>query len=577
VTNSGYVSSNLATTVIGNNIVNSGVIGSAGMTAVAAVQDVRNTSGRIGGGDVVVQAGRDVIDETQTYGVANAFGSNTLTGSVTGTGVDAIGTISATGSAAVIAGRDVNLNGARIRTGGDATVLAGRDVNVGTTTLTSTQDVDTHDGLNGGHTRLTQNLGSAIVTGGSLVAVSGRDTTLTNATVRAGGDASMVAGGNLLVTAAKDTNTHSEQSMGGKQAQHISSSDDEAVQGSTVSAGGNVTLAAGQNGSGNLAILGSTVATDAGGGGVRLISTGDVSIGSVSETHDATSWSHNEHSGFLSKERATDAAGSHQVMALGSTVSGDTVTGVAGLDMTISGSTVAATHDVALAAAGNVSITTSQNTQATSSYYQKHESGIGTGGGIGFSVGSRTQTDTANDAQVTNTGSSVGSLNGSLNITAGKNLHVTGSDLVAAQNVTGTGANVTIDSAVDTMHHDETHEVKQSGFTLAIKAPVIDAVSNTNNQAHAASRSQDDRAAALHCTAWRRRAAQLIPLSRARRQRMRSRAARSRKRRSNSATAAATARARTPRTARPVAGQVSRRAAWLHLSRPATARRETAT
>jgi len=48
------------------------------------------------------------------------------------------------------------------------------------------------------------------------------------------------------------------------------------------------------------------------------------------------------------------------------------------------------------------------------------------------------------------------------------------------------------------MHHDETHEVKQSGFTLAIKAPVIDAVSNTVDQAHAASHSQDDRAAALH-------------------------------------------------------------------------------
>jgi filamentous hemagglutinin len=83
-------------------------------------------------------------------------------------------------------------------------------------------------------------------------------------------------------------------------------------------------------------------------------------------------------------------------------------------------------------------------------------------------------------------------------LAAGNNLHVTGSDLIAAQNITGTGANVAIDSAVDTMHHDETHEVKQSGFTLAIKAPVIDAVSNTIDQAHAAGASSDGRAAALH-------------------------------------------------------------------------------
>ncbi|SAL03728.1 cell surface protein [Caballeronia ptereochthonis] len=65
VNNGGHVKSDLATTIIGNNIVNGGIIGSGGTTAVVAVQDVRNVSGRIGGGDVVVKAGRDVINETR--------------------------------------------------------------------------------------------------------------------------------------------------------------------------------------------------------------------------------------------------------------------------------------------------------------------------------------------------------------------------------------------------------------------------------------------------------------------------------------------------------------------------------
>ncbi|CAB3797243.1 hypothetical protein LMG28138_04218 [Pararobbsia alpina] len=151
-----------------------------------------------------------------------------------------------------------------------------------------------------------------------------------------------------------------------------------------------------------------------------------------------------------------------------------------------------------LAADGNVKITTSQDTQTTSSDYQKHESGWGTSGGIGISVGSKTQADRSNTSQVTHIGSTIGSLNGNLNIAAGDHLHVSGSDLIAAKDVSGTGANVTIDAATDTMHHDETHEVKQSGFTLALKAPVLDALSNTVDQAHAASRSQDSRAAALH-------------------------------------------------------------------------------
>ncbi|MDR6407759.1 hemagglutinin repeat-containing protein [Paraburkholderia terricola] len=499
VNNSGHVSSNLATTIIGNNITNRGVIGSAGATAVAAVHDVRNTGGRIGGGDVVVQAGRDVVNETQTYGVSKSFGSNTLTGSVTGTGVDAIGTISATNSATVIAGRDVNLTGATIQAGGNAAIAAGRDLTVGTITLTSTRDVQTHDGLNGGHDRVTQNLGSAIVAGANLATVSGRDTTFTGATVQAGGDAAMVAGNNLTVTAAKDTHEHREQSMGGSLSHHMSSSYDESVQGSNVSAGGNVTLAAGQSGGGNLAILGSSVTTDAAGmGGVRLVSTGDVTIGGVGETHDSQRWSHDERSGFLSKQKTTDAASSHQVIAQGSTVSGDTVTGAAGHDMTVSGSTIAATHDVTLAAGNNLTINTAQDTSESSHFHQEVKTGLGSSGGVGISYGKVDQKDTTHDSSVTQNGSLVGSTGGSVNLSAGADLHVTGSDLIAARNVTGTGANVIVDAATGTSHHDEVHEVSKSGFTLAVKAPLLDAISNTVDQARAASHGQDDRAAALH-------------------------------------------------------------------------------
>jgi len=501
VNNSGHVVSDVATTIIGNNITNSGVIGSAGTTAVAAVQDVRNTSGLIGGKNVVVQAGRDVINETQTYGVSRTFGSNTLAGSVTGTAVDALGSISATGSATVIAGRDVTLTGAAIQAGGNVAVAAGRDLNLGTTTLTSTQDVQTKDGLNGGHDKVTQNLGSSIVAGGSLTTVSGRDTTLTDATLKAGGDAALVAGGNLTITAATDTHTHSEQSMGGEQSHHTSSSYDEAVQGSSVGAAGNITLAAGQGGNGNLSILGSSVATNADGGGVKLVSTGDVTIGSVSETHNAQTWSENNHSGFLSREKETDSTSSHRVIANGSTVSGDTVTGSAGHDMSITGSTVAATHDVTLSAGHDLTITTSQDTSESSHFHEDQKSGLGSSGGAGISYGQVDTKDTAHDGSTTNNASLIGSTDGSVHVSAGNDLHVTGSDLIAAQNVTGTGANVIIDAATGTTHHDETHEVSKSGFTLAVTGGIVDMVQGAIDQAHAAGNSQDGRASALHAIA----------------------------------------------------------------------------
>ncbi|WP_250441218.1 hemagglutinin repeat-containing protein [Caballeronia sp. AZ1_KS37] len=210
---------------------------------------------------MLVQAGRDVINETYTYGVSRDFASNQLTGRVTGTGVDALGTISGTNNVAVIAGRDVNLNGAMIQAGGNAGIKAGRDINVGTTEFTSTREVHTHDGQNGSHDEVSRQLGSAIVAGGKVMTLSERDTTLTGSTI--------VAGGDLTITASKDTATHHEQSLGGEQSQHISSSYDESVNGSRVSAGGGVTLAAGQNGNGNLSVLGSNVTADQ--GGVALI------------------------------------------------------------------------------------------------------------------------------------------------------------------------------------------------------------------------------------------------------------------------------------------------------------------
>nr|WP_313955568.1 hemagglutinin repeat-containing protein [Paraburkholderia sp. BCC1886] len=500
VNSSAHVVSSVATTVVGNTIVNSGVIGSAGTTVVAAVEDVRNLSGRIGGGDVLVQAGRDVVNGTQTYGVSKAFGSETvtgsITGSITGTGIDAVGTISATGSATIFAGRDVTLTGATIQAGGDVALAAGRDLNAGTATLASTQDVQTHNGMNGSHTAITQNPGSAITAGGDLATLSGRDTTLTGATIKSGGDATMVASGNLTVTAAKDTQTQSERSMGGELSHHSSSSYDESVRGSAISAGGNMTLAAGQGGCGKLAITGSSVSANS--GGVALVSTGDITLGSVSETHDSQSWSQTRHTGFLSTETTTGTSSSHQVLANGSTVSGDTVTGVAGRDMTVSGSTLAATHDVMLAAGNSLVIDATQDSSESSHFHQTIKTGLGSAGGVGASYGTVDTKDMAHDRMVSNTGSLIGSTDGSVSLTAGADLHVTGSHLIAAQNVVGTGANVTLDAATDTAHHDETHEVSRSGFTLAVRAPVLDAVSNAVDQTHAASHSQDDRAAALH-------------------------------------------------------------------------------
>lgn len=526
VNNSGHIVSDVATMVLGNNIVNSGVIGSGGTTAVAAVQDVRNVSGRIGGVDTVVQAGRDVINESAVTGVSKTLNEAGFTSSASSQGTVATGTISATDNAVVLAGRDVNLTGAAIESGNNTFVGAGRNITAGTTTLTSTQDAGTNDGLNGGHTTTTQNVGSTITTGGNLTTVSGGNTTLTDATVKAGGDANLIAGNNLTATAARDTTSYNGQSLGGSEAKHTASSYDETVQGSDLNAGNNLTLGAGQTGTatallsqygvsaasdapkggGNLIVLGSSATTGstqsngtASGGATTLAATGNINVGAVSETHDSQSWEKVNHSGFLSSDKTTDSSTSHQVNAVGSTVSGDTVGAIAGHDLTIAGSTVASTNDMALAAGHDLNITTTQDTSQSSSFHEEKTSGLGGTGGAGISYGTSDTKVTTHDSSVTQNGSLVGSTNGSVTMTAGNNLHITGSDVIAAQDVTGKAANVIIDSATGTNHHDQTQETKTSGLSLGLAGSVGDAINNSIQQSQAiSSGAGDSRAAALH-------------------------------------------------------------------------------
>lgn len=516
VENSGSIVGDIATQVVGGNIVNQGAIGGTGTTVVSATQDVRNLGGRIGGKDVVVAAGRDIVNESQTI-------TNTTTlangNSASATGIGAVASISGSNNVALLAGRDINMAGGTVNAGNNALLAAGRDMNIGTTTLGTTQDATAHGGQDYLRDRTVINQGSTVQAGGSVTAVAGRDATLTASTIDAGADAALVAGRNTTVTAAMDSRTQEAGAFSNKASQFTQSSYDEGSRGSTVQAGNNVTLGAGQaaavgqilqangiapaavdgNTTGNVAVLGSAVSTGSAttdGGTVKLVATGDVTVGAVTEQHNAQSWSHTESSGFLSKTETTTTSSSRETVAVGSVVSGDTIVGSAGRDMTISGSTVAATQDVSLEAGRNLTITTAESTSESQSYSHTKSTGFGATGG-GLSYGMRDQKDTVNDSSVTQTGSLVGSTDGNVSLKAGSTLHVTGSQVIAAKDLTGIGADVIIDAAKGSEHHDETHEIKQTGFTLGVSGGAIGSAINAGQKVSSATKSQDGRASAL--------------------------------------------------------------------------------
>ncbi len=376
-----------------------------------------------------------------------------------------------------------------------------------------TQDAVSRGGQSYFHDQTTTVSGSTVSAGGNVVAVAGRDATLTSSAIQAGGDATVVAGRNVTVTAASDTHTHSEGSLGAD-AQYKKSSYDETVQGSAIQAGNSATLGAGQTqavgrvlqasgitpvtpeagGTGNVTVLGSSVTT--GNGAANLVATGDVTVGAVNEKHSDYSWSDNKHSGLLSSEQTTKERSSQSSTAVGSSISADSVTASAGRDLTVQGSTVAATNDVNLQAGRNLTVTTAENTSSSHSYEETTKSGFGATGS-GISYGTRDQKDTINDNAVTQTGSMVGSTGGNVNLSAGNALKVTGSQVIAAKDIKGTGADVTIEAAQGSTHHDEAHEVKQSGFTLGVSGGAVGAAIGAAQKLESAGQSKDGRASAL--------------------------------------------------------------------------------
>ncbi len=514
VNNSGRIVGDVATQVLGNNIVNRGAIGdTTGTTVVQALQDVRNLGGRIGGQDVLVQAGRDVVNETQTVTEVRTIGPNGY--SAGATGVAAVAAISAAGNAVVLAGRDVTLSGAVLEAGKGALIGAGRDLTIGAVTLGTTQDAVSRGGQSYAHDKTSTVAGSTVQAGGNVVAVAGRDAALAGASVGAGGDVSLIAGRDLTVTAAKDTTAHSEGSLGGKGASYTQSAYDETVRGSTVQGGTSATLAAGQTtlaaglleangitaapatgtGKGSVTLTGSEVSAGkpgVSGSGVSIVATQDITIGEAREVHDASYDGRSRSSGLLSRSASHDQTSSHADLGVGSLVSGDTVRVTAGNDLTVRQSGIAATDGVSLAATkGNVLITAGQNTREESYAHEQKSSGVSAfagKGGIGVSAGSNQANSAGHALAVTQSDarSTVGATNGNVTISAGRDATILGSDLIAGRKEGNTTAghidiqaqNIAVLAGVDHITQESSQSSRSSGLSMALTGTPLDTARN---------------------------------------------------------------------------------------------------
>ncbi|MBV6689826.1 hemagglutinin repeat-containing protein [Xanthomonas euvesicatoria pv. physalidis] len=470
---------------------------------------LRDDNGLLRGGDAVsVTAGKDLIvsagNDLQLHGVtikaggsaALQAGNNLSLAPVVGLdGMAGTRTSISTGdSLQLAAGNDVTIRQAEVKAGGDLIAAAGNNLNV--ESVLNDSQTDSYKSRNGktrvSTTTTTQTIDQQELTaGGNLILSAGNDVNLVAAKLDAGKGLGVSAGNDINASTLTTVDT-SDVLETRKRFRQTTSTRDETVHGTEFTAGGNLAMQAGND----ITLTAASAATKE--GGITLAAGNDVNLLAASEQHDAVQDMTKKKKGTFSSKTTTTHDAWQDTVAVTTTLSGDTVQIAAGNDLLSQGAQVASTGDVVLAAGNNLTLDTVQNTHSEEHEKTVKKSGLYGGGGFSVALGVTKKTDGLDVTEVTNTGSLVGSTDGSVKMTAGNKVAITGSDVLSATSTTIVGKEVTIAAAENTVDTVQTSKQQSAGITLGLTGGVVAAAEAAYSATKRGSEVEDDRLKALY-------------------------------------------------------------------------------
>ena len=260
----------------------------------------------------------------------------------------------------------------------------------------------------------------------------------------------------------------------------------------TLAAGKTITLAAGEN----LSARNTTVLSE--NGQITVAAKGDVNLeNGYNESRDDYGLKYKER-GLLSSKTTTIKSHDESKTVTASTLSGDAVQITAGGNTNMTGSQVIGTHDVAISSGKDTSISSAEEYERHDYAKQVKKSGLLSGGGLGFTIGTEKRKDQYKDADILQKGSTVGSISGNVTTTSDKDIHVNASDIIAGKDISMTGENVNISSKDNIYHSEEKHEYKKSGLTVSVGGAGIEAIESVAAPATRVTEVSDHRLKALY-------------------------------------------------------------------------------
>ncbi len=478
-TNSGTIKADNTLAIQGKQIDNAfGALQSGGLMSLKTENNIDLTSANVKAGSLQLDARKDLILDTATK-TNTRVSRDGATSVVTTLGPTA--KLDVAGDASITTGGNFQQNAGNLSVSGNLGMNVGGNWDLGAVQTGEHKIVQRANGVS--NTDINMVTGSSVTVGGQSNVVVGGDLTAKGAQIDLGQGGTLAAQGNVTLGAASTTSTVNSNSSGsdshGSYAETLHKSD-QALTGTTLKGGDTVNIVSGKD----ITLSGSTISLDK--GNANLLAAGDVNVGAATETHELNLHETHSHSNVVSGVKVASGIDQTATYSQGSTISADGVTVTSGRDINVTGSNIVGTNDVSLSAARDVNIKTSQDTIQSSTYFDKKETGLMSNGGLSVSVGSRSNSDKQQSSSVTNNGSAIGALNGNLTVSAGNDLHATGSILHAGNDVNLAGKTVKIDAATDTSIFAEQQQFRQAGVTVGVTNPVVAAVQTGRQMANAA-------------------------------------------------------------------------------------------
>ena len=462
----------------GRNMVNSGLVQAGNRLDLLAGNTLTNRAGGIiAGRDVSVRAvNGDVLNERTVTSHQSSSGYRTERTDF----VDNAARIEAANTLTLQAGRDFNSTGGAFKSGADLGVQAGRDVNLATAEQRNANAVSTYM-----RSSSATQYGTVIEAGRDFQVVAARDISAIGSQLNATRDLALVAKGNVNLASAANEQHSAFNSK------KVTSQEDHVQQvGTSLVAGENLSLSAGND----LVVSASRASA---GKEAYLYAGNDLALNAAQDSDYSYYRKTKTSKGLLSSSQKTRIDSSNQISQQGSSISADTVVVRAGRDIGTTASDVVSTNATSLIAGRNVVIDGATETFEQSHSSSTKKSGLMSSGGIGVTLGSSSNQNTFTSSTETTRASNIGSVLGSVDIQAGKDLTIRGSDVVAGKDISLVGQNVSILASENNNRSEQTSKSKTSGLTLALSGTVGSAVDSAYKTAKQAKNEDDGRLSAL--------------------------------------------------------------------------------